>query len=122
MNVEMDKPWRLMQKIKKSYRKERQTINNKTQLTMKDCKGKMSGRLQHKSWKPIILKAIVVGQTNNVNDQLQCKVWEPQGAKSLKVYDHEVIFLFLWESDARSSSLNSNFKVWSDLRVMTLPQ
>ena len=61
----------------------------------KDCRRKASGALQQKIWKPRELNMSKTEQHDEMDDQLQNKVWD-LGILKMEGYDQEVIFLFSW--------------------------
>ena len=62
------------------------------QMTEEDCRSKASGALQHKIWKLGELKITKTEQHDEMDDQLQNKVWDPCILK-MECYNQEIIFL-----------------------------
>ena len=65
-------------------------------MTEEDCISKASGALQPKIWKPGELKMTKIEQHDDMDDQLQHKVWDPCILK-MEGYGLEVIFVSSWE-------------------------
>ena len=60
-----------------------------------DCRSKASLALQQKTWKPGELKMLKIEQHDEMDDQLQKKVWD-LGIPKMEGYDQEIIFLSSW--------------------------
>ena len=69
--------------------------NKRGHMTEKDCRSKASGALQQNFWKPGELKMTKTTQPDEMDDQLQHKVWDPCILK-MEGYDQEVIFISSW--------------------------
>ena len=74
-----------------------------------NCRSKASGSLQQKIWKPGELKMTKIEQHDDVDDQIQHKVWD-LGILKMEGYDLEVIFLSSWGGRCRSIPLSSKIQ------------
>ena len=64
-------------------------------MTEEDCRSRANGALQHKIWKPRELKMTRTEQHDEMDYQLQNKVWD-LGILRMEGYDLEVIFISSW--------------------------
>ena len=69
--------------------------NGRGRMKKKYCRRKASGALQQKIWKARELKMTKKEQHDEMDDQLQNKVWDPCILK-MEGYDQEVIFYSSW--------------------------
>ena len=72
-------------------------------MTVKDCKSRASGALQHKIWKPGEQQQITttVKQLTS-KERLQNKIWNPGG--NIQIYDQVVMNFLTWGVSYRSIS------------------
>lgn len=74
---------RLMIKISQRKTAERKKRSDNKKLTVKDCKSKASGALQHKIWKPGRQQQMTTAVKQSTNTKrLQNKIWDPGIHKS----------------------------------------
>ena len=64
-------------------------------MTEEDCRIKASGALQQKIWKLEELQMTKTKQHDEMDDQLQNKVWD-LGVLNIEGYGQEVIFISSW--------------------------
>ena len=64
-------------------------------MTVKDCKGRAGGALQHKIWKPGRQQQMrtTVKQSTST-EGLQNKIWDPRG--DIQTYDQVVMNFLTW--------------------------
>ena len=83
--------------MKTSQRKtaERKKRNDNKRMTVKDCKSRAAGALQHKIWKPGRQQQITttVKQLTST-ERLQNKIWDPGG--NIQTYDQVVMNFLTW--------------------------
>ena len=95
LDKEIEMIRRLM--IKTSQRKtaERKKRSDNKRVTVKDCKSRAGGALQHKIWKPGRQQQMTtaVKQSTSTED-LQNKIWDPGG--DIQTYDQVVMNFLTW--------------------------
>ena len=72
--------------------REKKQSSKRGRMTEKDCRRKASGALLQKIWKPGELKMTKTEQHDEMDDQLQNKVWDPC-ILNMEGYDQDVIFI-----------------------------
>ena len=83
--------------IKTSSRKttERKKRSDNKRMTVKDCKSRASGALQHKIWKPGGQQHLTTAiKQLTSKEKLQNKIWDPGG--DIQTYDQVVMNFLTW--------------------------
>ena len=88
LDIEIDDIFKLMHISKRNYSKVKKMVKCEIGLTMRDCKGKLSGVLQNKVWKPRRLELVMKCDDNKGSGQLQHKVWD-LGRWSLRIHEQD---------------------------------